>query len=157
MAGRKGKSKKHSYGKERNRPLKGFTLYLCENVDCDEAVEALRAVNVRCKRHKDQFPNQKSVPDEVLLPLVGAHRWILITTDQKQRTTPMERLKIVTFRVRQFVFTSGNLGKTAMVDDLIKSLRRMREMCKSDAGPFSASISKGGHVKLRTLRGRKEI
>jgi hypothetical protein len=111
MAGKKGKSKKRSYGKELSRPLKSFTLYLDESVDFDEVAEALDKVNVRYQRHRDHFGSKIGIRDEALLPYVGRKRWILLTTDQRQRSKHIERLQIFHYKIRQFVFTSGNLGK----------------------------------------------
>ncbi len=64
----------------------------------------------------------------------------------------MERRKIIQFNVRQFVFTSGNLSKNDLIDALIKSKNSIRNLCSSNGGPFSASISKGGKVTLRDLK-----
>jgi hypothetical protein len=154
MAAKRGKSKKRSRGKEPRRPLKAFTLYLCENVDYDEIAEALDRHGVRYKRHRDHFPNQSGISDEILLRLVGEKGWILLTTDQRQRTREVEKLKIIQFNVRQFVFTSGNMSKNALIETLVKSKNSMRKFCSLNGGPFSASISKSGTVALRDLNVR---
>jgi hypothetical protein len=66
MVAQSKKSKKRSSGKERKRPLKGFTLYLCQNVDFDELAVELDRAGLRYQRHRDHFKGW--VEDEVLLP-----------------------------------------------------------------------------------------
>jgi hypothetical protein len=151
MAARKAKSKKRSSGKKPSRPLKGFTLYLCQNVDFDELAEALDKANIRYQRHRDHF--QSWVDDTVLLPLVGRKGWILITTDQRQRTRHIENQKIRQYRVREFVFAGGSLGAQALCTALIKAKNKMRKLCRASRGPFIASISRSGDVRLRTFVG----
>jgi hypothetical protein len=155
MAGKKGKSKKRSYGKELSRPLKSFTLYLDGNVDFDEVAQALDKVNVRYQRHRDHFGNKVGIRDEALLPYVGRKRWILVTTDQRQRSKHIERFQIFHYKIRQFVFTSGNLGKAGLVEALVKARHKMRKICASNRGPFSASISKSGDISLRAFHRNK--
>src|SRR4051794_718424 len=43
--------------------------------------------------------------------LVGKQKWILVTTDQRQRTKHLERYQIVRHRVREFLLTEGDWGK----------------------------------------------
>jgi|HubBroStandDraft_4_1064222.scaffolds.fasta_scaffold15745_5 hypothetical protein len=149
MAARRGKSKKRSYGKELNRPLKSFTLYLDENVDFDEVADALKKAGVRYRRHRDSFGRQAGISDEVVLQYIGPKRWVLLTTDQRQRSKHIERVQILKYKIRQFVFTSGNLSKSALVEALMTARHKMRKICTSDRGPFSASISKSGEITFR--------
>ncbi len=149
MPGRKTRSKKRSSGKELNKPLKGFTLYLCQNVDFDELAEALDRANIRYQRHRAHFKHW--VEDEVLLPLVGTKRWILITADQRQRIKRLENRKIRQYRVREFAFTDGTMGKALLCEVLLKAKNKMRKLCRENPGPFVASISRSGNVKLHAL------
>ena len=91
------------------------------------------------------------VEDEVLLPLVGRKRWILVTTDQRQRTKHLENHKIRRYKVREFVFTDGTMGKALLCQALLKAKNKMRTLCRNNHGPFVASISRNGDVKLRSL------
>jgi hypothetical protein len=139
------RSKKRSNSK---KPLKGFTLYLCHNIDYDAVAAALRQNGIRYKRHRDYFVG--STPDTELLKKVGTHRWILITADQKQRTRTLESEMIKRYKIRQFVFTSGEVGDVGQL--LVKARIKMRNLCSKNEGPFVASISKSGNVAMRTLR-----
>jgi hypothetical protein len=138
---------KRRRNKQRQRPLKGFTLYLCANIDYDEVAETLRRAGIRFKRHRDCF--QGSTPDTELLKEVGKRRWILITADKKQRTRMVEKQLIQQFRVREFVFISAQVGNVGEL--LVKASRQIRNLCRKNPGPFVASISQTGNVALRSL------
>jgi hypothetical protein len=138
------RSKKRSNSKR----LRGFTLYLCHNIDYDAVADVLRQNGIRFKRHRDYFAG--STPDTELLRKVGKQRWILITADQKQRTRTLESELIKHYKIRQFVFTSSEVGDVGKL--LVKARISMRNLCSKNEGPFVASISKSGNVKMRTLR-----
>ncbi len=145
MVDPKRRSKKRSNSKKR---LKGFTLYLCHNIDYEAVAVVLRQNGIRYKRHRDYFAG--STPDTELLRKVGKHRWILITADQKQRTRTLESEMIKRYKIRQFVFTSSEVGDVGKL--LVKARIKMRDLCSNNEGPFVASISKSGNVAMRTLR-----
>lgn len=145
MADPKQRSKRRSDSK---RLLKGFTLYLCHNLDYDDVVNALQRAGIRFKRHREFFSGDTA--DTTLLPKVGRHRWILVTFDQKQRTRKIESELIKRFKVREFVFTSSQIGDVGEI--LIKASATMRNICKRREGPFVYSISSAGKVSERKLR-----
>lgn len=144
MVDPKPKSKRRSPSKKR-RPLKGFTLFLDHNLDYPDLVEKLDRAGIRYKRQKELFSG--STDDQVLLRKVGQKNWILVTFDKKQRTRLLERKLIERFKIREFVFTSNEIGDPG--DLLVKANRQMRAICKSHSGPFVASISKSGKVYFR--------
>jgi len=130
------------------KPLRrGFTLYLCHNLDYDDVADALNRSGIRFKRHREFFAG--NTPDTKLLPKVGQHRWILVTFDQKQRTRAIENQLIKSYKIRQFVFTSGQIGNVGEI--LVKASATMRNICKRREGPFVYSISSSGNVKERRL------
>jgi hypothetical protein len=145
MGDRRQRSKRHSGSK---RLRKGFTLYLCHNLDYGSVANALQRNGIRFKRHRDFFSGD--TPDTRLLPKVGKHRWILVTFDQKQRTREVENELIKRYKVRQFVFTSGQIGDVGNL--LVKASATMRNICKRREGPFVYSISSTGKVNERKLR-----
>jgi PIN domain-containing protein len=144
MADPRQRSKKRSSSKKLR---KGFTLYLCHNLDYDGVVNPLQRNGIRFKRHRDFFSGD--TPDTELLKLVGKRRWILLTFDQKQRTRKIENEQIKRCKVRQFVFTSSQIGDVGEV--LLKALPTIRNICRRRDGPFVYSISATGKVKERTL------
>jgi PIN like domain len=131
-----------------NKPRKSFTLYLCHNLDFDSVADTLDRHGIRYKRHREFFKGE--VADTVLLPKVGRHRWILVTFDQKQRTRNIESELIKRYKIRHFVFTSGEIGDVGEL--LFKASRNMRNLCKRENGPFCASIALSGKVLLKNLR-----
>jgi len=108
-------------------------------------VEKLDRAGIRYKRHREFFAG--STDDTVLLQYVGKRNWILVTFDKKQRTRFLERKLINQFRIREFVFTSGEINDPG--DLLVKANRQMRAICKKHDGPFVASISNSGKVYFR--------
>jgi hypothetical protein len=130
-----------------NRLRKGFTLYLCHNLDYNAVADKLDRAGIRYKRHRDYFSGE--APDTELLPKVGQHRWILVTFDQKQRTRVVESELIKRYKIRHFVFTSAQIGDVG--DLLVKASRAMRSLCKKTDGPFCAAISKGGIVTRKAI------
>ena len=138
--------KRQSHSKSRKR-RKGFTLYLCHNLDYDDVAAALDRAGIRYKRHRDYFKGSTS--DETLLPFVGKKRWILVTFDQKQRTRNIEKELIKQYSVRQFVFTSGDIPDPGEV--LVKARRAMKRACSGSDGPFCYAISGKAQLAPRSL------
>jgi len=138
------RSKRRSNSKKQH---KGFTLYLCHNLDYDGVANALQRNGTRVKRHREFFSGE--VSDTKLLAKVGQHKWILVTFDQKQRTRAVESELIKRYKIRHFAFTSSQIGDVGEV--LGKAIPAMRNLCKRKEGPFCASISKSGNVALKKL------
>jgi hypothetical protein len=153
MVDPKQKSKKRSRLKKQKSLPRGFTLYLDHNLDYDDLVEKLDRAGIRYKRHRELFSG--STDDVVLLKKVGEKKWILITFDKKQRTRLLERKLIEHFKIREFVFTSREIGDAG--DLLVKANRQMRNICKKHDGPFVASISKSGIVYFREENQNREM
>jgi PIN like domain len=105
----------------------------------------LDRAGIRFKRHREFFSG--STDDTVLLKKVGEKKWILITFDKKQRTRCLEKKLIAHFKIREFAFTSNEIGDVGEL--LIRASGQMRSLCKRHPGPFVASITKGGNVHVR--------
>ena len=118
---------------------------MCHNLDYDDVVKKLERAGIRFKRHREFFSG--STDDTVLLKKVGKQKWILITFDKKQRTRQLERKLIEQFKIREFAFTSSEIGDVGEL--LVKASSQMRKICKRLPGPFVASISKSGNVFVR--------
>jgi hypothetical protein len=146
MADPRQRSKKRSSSKK-PKLFRGFTLYLCHNLDYDDVAKVLEQNGIRFKRHREFFAGWAL--DTELLPLVGKHRWILITFDQKQRTRLLEKQLIQKYKIREFVFTSGQIGNIGEL--LVAARRQMRSLCSRNEGPFVASISQKARVVLRSI------
>lgn len=125
-----------------------FVIFLDETLhNCRPILEALTALNVAYERHGNHF--RPGTPDEEWLPRVGENNWSLLTHDQKIRYNELEVRQIVRHKVREFVFTSGNLTGPAMADALLKALPKMKRLLQDNEPPFIAYISKLGNVEVR--------
>lgn len=125
-----------------------FVLFLDETLqNCQPILEALKRLGIAHERHATYF--SRGTPDEQWLPFVGKHGWSLLTHDQKIRYNELEIRQIVRHRIREFVFTSGNLTGTTMAEALTVALPKIRRLHRYANPPFIACISKAGNVEIR--------
>jgi hypothetical protein len=148
MGEKRRRSKKRS-SSNNQRPLKGFTLYLCNCIDYPSVAETLHRHGFRFQRHRDHFP--PDVEDVVLLKKVGLRKWILITGDKRQRIKPLEKAAIRQYKVRQFVIADAAIGDIGEL--IVRARRRMRNLCKRNTGPFIFAINPSGTISPRPLDG----
>jgi hypothetical protein len=133
---------------EQPSPPESFVIFLDETLhNCRPILEALTALSVAHERHGNYF--QPGTPDEEWLPMVGEKNWILLTHDQKIRYNELEVRQIIRHKVREFVFTSGNLTGPSMAEALLKALPKMKGLAENNEPPFIANISKSGNVEIR--------
>jgi len=103
--------------------------------------------SIKHERHGQYF--SPGTPDTSWLPFVGEKGWILVTKDKRIRFNDLEREAVVTYRVREFYFTSGNYSGAEMALMLTTALPEIMQLCRKQAPPFIASITKSGKVHLR--------
>lgn len=77
----------------------------------------------------------------------------MLTKDKRIRFNDLERDAVVTYRVREFYFTSGNYSGTEMAMMLTTALPEIMRLCQKQPPPFIASITKAGKVHLRLQEG----
>lgn len=107
----------------------------------------LSRVGARHERHLDHFP--RGTPDGEWLPKVGERGWALLTTDKRMRYNILEKRALEEFRVKEFVFASGNLAGAEMAGALERALPKMMRMAGRVDAPFVAAITASGEVHLR--------
>jgi hypothetical protein len=73
----------------------------------------------------------------------------LITKDKRIRFNDLEKAAVVTYRVREFYFTSGNYSGAEMAIMLIAAMPEIIRLCGKQPPPFIASITKASKVHLR--------
>jgi hypothetical protein len=110
-------------------------------------LDALAQLGIKHERHGQHF--SPGTQDTAWLPFVGEKGWILITKDKRIRFNDLEKEAVLTYRVRQFYFTSGNYSGTEMATMLVAALPEIMGLCETQAPPFFASITKAGRVHLR--------
>ena len=129
-------------------PPEELVLFLDENLhNCQPILHALEEAGISCERHSTHF--LPGTPDSVWLPFVGSSGWLLITPDQRIRYNELERRAIQRYRVRAFVFTTGNLSGVEMARLLVSAFTKMKRVCAKNDPPFIASITKSGEVHVR--------
>lgn len=147
MGDPKGRSRKRSSGKQADRkPLKNFTLYLDESLDCEEVKTALSTAKIKFRVYSEKFKSGEE--DLNILPLVGKRGWAMLTCDSKNRYRELERRTILQYRVRQFVF-AANLGGATLAGLLVSVYQKMRRFARQNGRPFVAQITKSGDIYLR--------
>jgi len=61
----------------------------------------------------------------------------------------LEKQLIQQFKIRQFVFTSSQIGNVGEL--LAKASRQMRAVCSRNEGPFVYAIMQDGKLRRRNL------
>lgn len=126
--------------------LDDFVLYLDENLDnCKPILDALASQNVRYERHQAHFA--RGTADEVWLPFVGEHGWIVLTKDKRNRYNEWERLAVQRNAVREFYFGSGNFNGHEMAEALIAALPELKKVSRQDP-PLVVSITRSGAITV---------
>jgi predicted nuclease of predicted toxin-antitoxin system len=138
--------KKQSSGNKVKRPKK-IILFLDENLDTDDVADALTQAGIKYKRHREI--SRSGTPDAEWLPIVGQKHWVLITADQKIRYRGLERAAVRQHKIREFAFSSGNLGVQVISEVLVKAYRAMCRFCAMNAPPFIATLSRSGQISLK--------
>lgn len=115
--------------------------------NCRAILNSLQEAGIGYERYGSHF--SPGISDDQWLPLVGREGWLLITVDKNIRYNELERRALMRFRVRAFVFTSGNLSGDDMAKLLVTAFPKMERICRRHDPPFVASITKSGAVHLR--------
>jgi hypothetical protein len=76
--------------------------------------EALRSEGLEAVLHDDVFA--QGTPDEDWLPEVGRRGWVLLTKDDRIRSTTAQREILLAAGVRAFILSGANLPGPAMAD-----------------------------------------
>lgn len=98
-----------SSGDPSKKRLPNLTFYLDENWNCPEVKRELTKAGLRFRLYSQDVSANAGISDEVFLPNVGKHGWILITADWHQRYRPREIADLRRYKVRHFSMP-GNLG-----------------------------------------------
>ena len=81
--------------------------------------------------------------------MVGQRNWTLLTKDKQMRYSFLERRALQRYKVREFVFASGDLSGQEMAEALVAAAAKMRSVIGSTRPPFVAAITKAGNVHVR--------
>lgn len=142
MAGRHRTSKKRSAA---SGLPEGPAFFLDAGLGRYTIADGLRADGFRVELHDDHFP--QGTLDEAWLPAVG-ERWILLTKDDRLRTSSVQRQILLNAGVRAFVLSSANMTGSEMAEAYRRAAPRMLRMASSEARPFIARVGRSGEVTL---------
>ena len=109
--------------------------------------DALRAAGVEIRVHDELFP--QGTRDVVWLAEAGAHRWVVITRDDRIRYNQLEKQAVLTAKLRFFSITSSSLTGDEAAALILSALGKMSRLCRQYAKRgFIAKISRGPDVKI---------
>lgn len=118
---------------------------LDENVGGKELSEALRKDGLSVHLSRDVFG--RGVEDEVWLPKVGEHGWILLTKDRAIRRRPPELDALRKARVRALFFAAGDMTSAQMISSFRAALPRIQRLVKREKPPFLWRITPSGKLE----------
>ena len=107
---------------------------------------ALRQAGLRVEIHDDHFP--PDARDQEWLEVVGARGWVVLTNDRRIRYRRIELTALLSSGVRAFAFTRGNLSGEGMGSIFLNALPRVRRFLRKKKGPFIATVTLGGDVRM---------
>lgn len=109
--------------------------------------EALRAAGVEIRVHDEIFP--QGTQDVDWLREAGAHRWVVITRDDRIRYNQLEKQAVIAARLRFFSITSSSLTGEEAASLILSALDKMSRLCRQHSNRgFIAKISRGPDVKI---------
>ena len=131
-------------------PLPDWVFFLDENHQGTQPIlYALRNAGCAIELHRSHF--ERGTPDDEWLPLVGAHGWVLLTSDKRIRYHASELAQVVESKLRLFCFSSNNLSGKDLGETLHRSLPAILRALETYAPPYFATIEKNGRVNVRLL------
>lgn len=96
--------------------------------------------------HDDHFA--QDCTDEHWLREAGKKGWLVLTKDKRIRYRTAERLALQVNGVKAFVLTGGDLTGAEMAETFLKTRAKIERMARIRSGPFIATITKRGEVRL---------
>jgi hypothetical protein len=148
MAGRRSTSKKRSAASAPPEPL---TFFIDAALGRVTVADALRAEGLSVVLHDEVFP--QGAADEEWLPELGRRGWVLLTKDDRIRSTTAQREILLAAGVRAFILSGANLPGPAMAEAFRKAAKRMQRVTLGERHPFIARLTPSGEVRL-LVRGR---
>ena len=148
MAGKRSRSKKLSAASGPPEPL---TFFIDAALGRVMVAEALRREGLNAVFHDEVFP--QGSPDEEWLPELGRRCWVLLTKDDRIRSTTAQRQILLAAGVRAFILSGANLPGPAMAEAFRTAAKRMQRVALGERHPFIARVTPSGEVRL-LVRGR---
>lgn len=149
MTPRRRKSTKRSAASSRRRKV---SLLIDECLGRHAVPAALRQAGAQVILHKELFPARAS-DDEWLRTLSDRPDVSVLTKDKQIRKRTIEHEAVIVGRVRLFILTAGGMSSTEQAESFRRALPKILR-CSQQPGPFIASVSAAGNVRI-TVDGRR--
>lgn len=130
----------------RSRLLNETVFFLDRSLGKKKVAAALRRVGANVVVHDDRFP--QDAKDEEWLQEAGRLHWVVLTKDREIKRRKLELDALLTGGVRTFALTRRNLSGDEMAEVFAKALPKMLRLLSSKQGPFIATVSRTGEIKL---------
>jgi predicted nuclease of predicted toxin-antitoxin system len=128
------------------KPPEAPTFFLDRTLGKNIFASSLRTAGLSVEIHDDHFP--ADARDQEWLRKVGDWNWVVVTNDRHIRYRPLELAALKASKVRTFVFTRGNLRAEEMAGIFLRALPKIQRILRKNRGPFIASVSRNGDVRL---------
>jgi predicted nuclease of predicted toxin-antitoxin system len=122
------------------------TLFLDRSLGRLKIAAALRRVGATVEVHDDSF--DQAAADQVWLQAAGERNWVVLTKDKNIRYHAREKETLVAYGVRAFVLTAKALNADEMAAVFVKALPKMARVLENHHGPFVATITASGSVRI---------
>lgn len=107
--------------------------------------EALRAAGYPCELHDEHFDDQTQ--DAAWLRAAAAHKWVVLTKDERIRYRPLELQAIESARLRAFIIICGNVRGVDTAAILLRAMPRILAVLETQKGPFIYYVYKDSTIK----------
>jgi predicted nuclease of predicted toxin-antitoxin system len=128
------------------KPPDGTVFFVDRSLGVDPLKTALIEAGLSVEIHDDHFARDEE--DRVWLKAVGEWGWVVFTKDQRIRYRPLERAALKASNARVFVLTAGNLRGIEIAGVFVAALPQILRLLHSIPGPFVASVSQAGRVRI---------
>lgn len=121
-------------------------FFLDRNFGSKIVAQVLRGAGEQVEIHDDHFAQDAQDPE--WLTKVGERGWIVLTTDERIRYRPNEKLALLNAKVRAFVFVSQNMRAEEKAQSLLAAIPAIKRIASGHTPPFIAKIYKDGRVEM---------
>jgi len=132
------------------RPPEGAVFFIDRSLGTEPIAAALREQGLEVLLHRDRFAPDEE--DRVWLLEAGRRGWVVLTKDQRIRYHPLEKAALRAGGARVFILVAGNLRGAQIAEAFVRALPAIFGALRSQAGPFLATVTSAGEVRLVSER-----
>lgn len=135
------------FGAKRVKLREPFEYFVDRSLGRQIVVEGLRAAGETAHAHDDFFA--RGTPDGTWLSGVGRRRWVVLTKDKDIRRNALEYRAVLEAKAACFMLGRGDLSAPTMTTVFVRALPLIRRALRRFHVPLAASLSVGGHIRVR--------